>query len=95
MTAGSTSQGSRITPPGRCGLEVPLERVARLLANGAVDAGTAILRITQWDIAAGGGFSRQTVSRALARLEERGAITRGRGEVRVRDAVLLRAAGTA
>lgn len=65
-------------------------RVARLLLVSSEQAPTATaLRITQQDMAAMVGTTREVVARALRGLEERGAIRRAEGHITVRDRSLL------
>jgi CRP-like cAMP-binding protein len=65
------------------------ERIAKLILEGSVDG-----RLTQSDIAAMAGTVRRVVSRALAELEERGAIELDRGHITVRDRTLLERVAT-
>jgi CRP-like cAMP-binding protein len=68
-----------------------VERAARYLVNEADGRGASQLRLTQADLAALIGVSRQTVSQALRALARQGLIEQGRGVVRIRDLDGLRA----
>lgn len=65
-------------------------RIAQDLLRRLATTGSDTLRITHQQIAADLGTSREVVSRILKDLEARGAVTLGRGSIRVRDSDRLR-----
>jgi CRP/FNR family transcriptional regulator len=70
-------------------LDVP-SRVAKCLLDLSTAHARTEIELTQDDLAAFVGATRVSVNRALADLEEQGAITVGRRHIEVKDAPLLR-----
>lgn len=73
-----------------------LGKVARILAAAAAGkpgGSTLSLALTQTEVAEAAGLARETVNRALRKLEERGFIETGRGEILVYDLEGLRGMG--
>lgn len=68
----------------------PLDRLAVLLRLGSAagDDGARTLKITQEDLAAVAGLSRQRLNSILNQLEAAGRIERGYGVIRVLDETL-------
>lgn len=66
------------------------QRLAHFLLHEAEDTESAIVALTQRELASALGLSRQTVARELARLEQLGLVERGRGHVQIVDESGLR-----
>ncbi|MBI4497873.1 MAG: Crp/Fnr family transcriptional regulator [Chloroflexi bacterium] len=66
-------------------------RVAKLLLVSSQNTDRSRFRITQQDMAAMVGTTREVVARALRSLEDRGAISREEGHLEIRDRHLLEA----
>ncbi|XJJ70054.1 Crp/Fnr family transcriptional regulator (plasmid) [Novosphingobium sp. BL-8A] len=67
------------------------DRLSVLLKLGSIveDDGVRVIKITQEDLAAVAGFSRQRINALLQKLEKEGRIERGYGSIRILDESLI------